>query len=144
MSKTFTSPFAQNGRPVYATVTVATPLTGANSIGTDTPVCTYLGTAGPEGALLTRLFAMPRGTVTATGLQLYSRKASDPAGTRHLKDSELMPAYSMTATTLIPETNFANYNEGTPGRLEGGEELYVGTALALAAGIKFTAELVDF
>ena len=142
--KTFTSPFAQNPRTVYATVTALTPLTGANSIGSDTPVSVYLGTAGPEGALLTRLAATPRATVSATGLYLFIRKATDPANVRHLKDSELMPAYSLTATTAIPETTFSNYNEGTPWRLEAGDELYVGIGVLNASGIKFSAELTDF
>lgn len=145
MAKTFTNAFAQQPRTATAVVSAATALTGANSLATDTPACTLLLTAGADGSLLTRLWAMPRQTISATGLYLLLHKASDPAGQARLIDSMLMAAYSLAATTMIPQTVFSAYNEGTPLRLDAGDQLFVASGVAFAAGgIVFRAELTDF
>jgi hypothetical protein len=136
MANTFTAPFAQTPKTATAVVTAVTTLT-------DTPSNTVLlVTAGSDGAILTRLTAIPRATVTASSLVLFISK--DNGTTQRLIDAELMAAYTMATTTLVPETTFALYTETTPLRLEAGDRLYVGSQVALAGGIVFRAEFTNF
>lgn len=136
MANTFTAPFAQTPQTATAVVTAVATLT-------DTPANTVLLlTAGENGAILTRLTAIPRATVTASSLVLFLSKNSGT--TKLLIDAELMAAYTMATTTLVPETTFGNYTQSTPLRLEAGDELYVGSQVLLAAGIVFRAEFTDF
>lgn len=138
MAKTFTAPFAQTPQTATAVATVA-----IGSLSTDTPTnAVLLMTAGADGAILTRLTAMPRATVTAASLLLFSSK--DNGATLRLKDSVLMPAQTVNTTTAISQTQFSNYSEFTPLRLAAGEKLYVGSQVALASGIVFAAEYTDF
>lgn len=138
MAKTFTAPFAQTPKTATAVCTTATA-----SINTDAPTNTQLlVTAGADGANVTRLWAMPRATVTATRLELYL--SNDAGVTKRLIDSELMSAFTVAATTAIPETPFINYSENTPLHLAAGDRLYVGAGVTLADGIVFKAEYQDF
>lgn len=138
MAKTFTAPFAQTPKHVTAVATSA-----IGSITTDSPTNTVLLlTAGAEGAILTRLLALPRATVTASGLCLFS--SIDSGTTVRLIDSETMAAQTVSTTAGISETSFANYSETAPLRLAAGEKLYVGSQVALASGIVFKAEYTDF
>jgi hypothetical protein len=138
MAKTFTAPFAQSPKNFTAVVTGA-----AGSITGDTPTNTVLlATAGSEGAILTRLSAIPRATVTASSLLLYT--SSDSGTTKRLIDSALMAAQTVATTTAITSTAFTNYSETAPLRLAAGEQLYVGSQVALASGIVFKAETTDF
>jgi hypothetical protein len=137
MAKTFTAPFAQT--PKTATAVCTAVATVAN----DTPANTVeLLTAGADGAILTRLTAIPRATVTASSLVIFI--SSDSGTTKRLIDSELMAAYTMATTTAVPETTFSMYSETTPLRLMAGDKLYVGSQVALAGGIVFRAEYTDF
>lgn len=135
MANTFTAPFIQAQKTGSAVVTVA-----AASISSNTPTgLSALGeAAGVNGALVTKITAMPRATVTAASLLLYTSK--DSGVTFNLVDSELMPAYTLAATTAIPETKFGNISNENPLRLEPGERLYVGSQVALAGGIVFRME----
>lgn len=136
MAKTFTAPFAQTPKTATAVVT------GAATITNDTPTNTVLLlTAGAEGAILTKLTAIPRATVTASDLVVFLSK--DGGTTKRMIDSKLMSAYTMAATTATPVTVFA-YSESAPLRLEAGDEIYVGSQVALADGIVFKAEWMDF
>jgi hypothetical protein len=136
MANTFTAPFAQTPKTATAVCTAAATLT-------DTPSNTVLlVTAGSDGAILTRLTAIPRATVTASSLVVFISK--DGGTTQRLMDAELMAAYTMATTTLIPETTFSLYTETTPLRLEAGDRIYVGSQVALAGGIVFRAEFTDF
>lgn len=138
MAKTFTAPFAQTPQTATAVATGAVA-----NITTDAPTNTVLLlTAGADGAILTRLFAMPRATVTASSLCLFLSK--DNGTTMRLIDSELMAAQTVSSTAAIAETNFANYSETTPLRLAAGDRLYVGSQVTLASGIVFRAEYTDF
>ena len=138
MANTFTAPFAQTYKTNAAAVTAA--LTG---IGTSTVTgAVLLATAGANGSLVSKLTAIPRATVTASSLVLFLVKASAPT-VYHLIDSELMAAYTLAATTAIPETAFGNITPTTPLRLEAGDRLYAGSQVALAAGIVFYAEQAD-
>jgi len=136
MAKTFTAPFAQTPQTASAVVTGAATLT-------DTPVNTVLlMTAGIDGAIVTNLSAIPRGTVTASSLVLFVSK--DNGTTQRLKNSKLMSAYTTGTTTAVPVTAFSEYSEVTPLRLAGGDRLYVGSQVAQAAGIVFNVEYTDF
>ena len=136
MANTFTAPFAQTPKTATAVCTAAATLT-------DTPSNTVLlVTAGSDGAILTRLTAIPRATVTASSLVVFISK--DSGTTQRLIDSELMAAFTVATTTAIPETTFTTYSEGSPLRLEAGDRLYVGSQVALAGGIVFRAEFTNF
>jgi len=138
MAKTFTAPFAQTPKNATAVVTGA-----AGSITGDTPTNTVsLLTAGADGAILTRLTAIPRATVTASSLVLFT--SSDSGTTKRLIDSVLMSAQTVATTTAITSTSFSTYTETAPLRLQAGEQLYVGSQVALASGIVFKAEYTDF
>lgn len=136
MTKTFTAPFAQTPKTATAVVTGVATMT-------DTPANTaLLVTAGTDGAIVTSLWAIPRATVTAASLVLFLSK--DNGTTQRLIDSELMSAHTVASTTAIPETKFANITETAPLRMEAGDQLYVGSQVALAGGIVFKAEWTDF
>lgn len=138
MAKTFTAPFAQTPQTAYSIATAVVA-----SISTDAPTNTVLLlTAGSDGCIVTRLWAIPRATVTATSLLLFLSK--DSGTTQRLIDSEVMTAYTYATTTVIPETQFSNYSESSPLRLASGDRLYVGIQVALAGGIAFRAEYTDF
>ena len=135
---TFNAPFAQKFKSNTAVVTAA--LTG---IGTSTVVgAQLLATGGDNGSLLVKLTAIPRATITAASLVLFVVKAGAPT-VYQLIDSELMAGYTLAATTAIPETVFANVTWATPLVLGAGDMLYVGSQVALAAGIVFYAEQAD-
>jgi hypothetical protein len=137
MAKTFTAPFAQTPKTASCVVTTAS----ADLATTPTETVKLL-TAGADGALLTRLSAIPRATVGASSLLLWV--SLDSGTTKSLIDSALMSAHTVAATTAIPVTAFSRYSEDTPERLQAGAELYVGSAVTLAGGIVFTAEYTDF
>jgi len=138
MAKTFTAPFAQTPMNKTAVVTGA-----AGSITSDAPTNTVvLLTAGADGAILTRLSAIPRATVTASSLLLFT--SSDNGTTKRLIDSALMAAQTVATTTAVASTSFTTYTETAPLRLQAGEQLYVGSQVALASGIVFKAEYTDF
>ena len=137
MANTFTAPFAQTPKTATAVATLAATVTN------DTPTNTVeLLTAGTDGAILTRLSAIPRATVTASSLVLWI--SSDGGTTKRMIDAALMSAYTMATTTLVPVTTFATYSEATPLRLMAGDKLYVGSQVALAGGIVFKAEFTNF
>lgn len=138
MAMTNTAAFAQT--PKTADAVVATSMT--NYAG-DSPTSTaLLMTAGANGSIVTRLSAMPRGTVTAANLMLFISR--DNGVTQRLKDGVTMNAQTVSSTTGIAQTLFTNYSETTPLRLGAGDRLYVGSLVALAAGIVFNAEYTDF
>lgn len=149
MAKTFTAPFAQTPNVWTAVATTAVALTGAGSLDNDTPSNTVLlGTASAtDGGVITSLSAIPRATVTATALYLWSSK--DNGTTKSLIASALMPAYTLAATTENTRTVF-KHADGTvisdtaPLRLQAGEQLYVGIGVSLASGIMFNAREMDF
>lgn len=137
MAKTFTAPFAQSPKTATAVATAVATITD------DAPSNTVLLlTAGSDGAILTRLTAIPRATVTASSLVLYI--SSDGGTTKRLIDSTLMSAATVNTTTAVAVTTFSTYSETTPLRLAASDKLYVGTQVALSGGIVFKAEYTDF
>jgi hypothetical protein len=136
---TFTAPFAQNPKSLSVAVTAA-----VGGLGTDAITgAQLLVTAGSNGAIVSSITAMPRGTVTASSLVLFLVKSATPTIYRPI-DSVLMPAYTLATTTAIPVTAFALISDATPLRLEAGDKLYVGSQVALAAGIVFTGRWMDY
>lgn len=138
MAKTFIAPFAQTPKTASAVATAVVA-----NLTTDAPTNTVeLFTAGAEGALVTKLTAIPRATITATCLYLFI--SNDGGTTKRLVDSELMGAQTVAVTTAIAETRFSNIAESTPIRLGAGDKLYVGIGVALASGIVFNLEAMEF
>ena len=138
MANTFTAPFAQT--PQNNTVVNTTAGTYVDDSPTNTAT---LVTAGANGALVTKITAMPRGTVAAaTALNLFF--TPDSGTTNRLIDSELMATHTVATTTAIPENNFSNISETTPLRLQAAEELHVNIATTLSAGVVWYAEWTDF
>jgi hypothetical protein len=98
-----------------------------------------VATAGPNGARLTKLRAIPQATVTATQLQEY--RSRDEGTTKRFSNSVLMPAYTMAATTAAPASDFG-YSDDNPKILAPNEEIYV--AIGVAGTIGFEAEWADY
>jgi len=137
MAITNTAAFGQTTKTGNAEATAASVIT------TSAPTNTLLiATAGTDGALMSRLTAIPRATVTASALYYFISR--DSGTTKLLADSELMEAHTVAATTAIPETVFANISQSKPLRLAAGDAVYVSSGVALASGIVFTAEWTDF
>jgi hypothetical protein len=136
MALTNTAAFAQTPKTSTALTTGADDLTSA-------PANTVLvATAGTDGALVTGLTASPRATVTVSSLHLFISK--DSGTNKILLDGALMAAHTVAATTAVPVTVFTRITETTALRLEAGDELYVGSGVALAGGIAFTAQWTNF
>mgnify|MGYP006390950465 CR=1 FL=1 len=87
-------------------------------------------TAFADGALVTRLTARPRATASASSLILFLVKESARSVFLPI-DSHLLVGNA--------ETKFSKISEQTPMFLEAGDRLYVGSQVALAAGIVFRA-----
>lgn len=137
MAMTFTAPFAQTPKTAYAVCS------SAGTIADDSPTnTTLLVTAGANGCIVTRVSAVPRGTVTATGIYLFISK--DSGTTKRLKFSETMAAQTLAATAGVTKTNFADISEASPLRLEAADRIYCSIGVALTNGAVFSAEFVDF
>jgi hypothetical protein len=141
MAKTNIAAFAQTPKTSTAVATAATA-----NIATDVPTnLVQLMQAGVDGAIVTRLSAEPRATLTgATSLVLFLAKSADAYATMRLIDSVTMPAQTLGTAAGITKTYFGDYSETTPLRLEAGDRLYFGTQVALAGGIVAKAEYTDF
>lgn len=137
MANTFTSRFVQHYRNATAVATAA-----LGGLGTDVVTgAMLLATAGTNDSIVMRLTAMPRDTNTASSLMLFIMQTD---GFYRPLRSKLMTGYTFSATTEVPTTEFATVTEDTPIYLGAGEKLYVGTKVALAAGIVFDAQIGDF
>lgn len=114
--------------------------TTANTTYGATPANTQkVVTAGPNGARLTKLRAIPQANVTATQLQEF--RSLDTGTTKRFSNSALMAAYTMAATTAAPVTDFG-YSDDNPKILAPNEELYV--AIGVTGTIGFEAEWADY
>lgn len=137
MALVYKAPYTQ--APAIDTCVCTTATSGLDG---DTPTNTVLlTTAGADGALVTKVSALPRATVTATRCDLW---VSDDSGTtKRLVSSKLMAAHTVAATTAIPETDFGHTPEA-PLVLGAGERLYAGIAGTLAGGVVFQAHREDY
>ena len=135
MAVSDTPVFAQT--PQNGTIVVTTLM---DNVDDDSP--TNVGlivTAGSNGALVTKITAMPRGTVTATSLDLFF----SPDGTEmRLIEEAVMAAHTLAATTASPKVSF-DVTPTSPIRLQAGELLYVGIGVSLTNGMVFYAEWTD-
>ena len=134
----FTAPFAQKFAASSAIVTAAIAGIGTSAV----TGAQLLATGGANGSLVFGVTAMPRATVGASSLILFRVKAATPTVFNLIK-STLMPAYTLAATTAVPETVFPSVTAQTPIFLEPGEMLYAGSQVALATGIVFDASRAD-
>lgn len=127
---------AYSNDPIFAqaVASFAAVCTTAKTTYGDSTNAQLLYTAGAQGALITRLKARPRATVTATQLQLY--RSPDSGTTLYLVDSVLMAAYTLAQTTAVPATDFG-FTADAPFKLGPDERLYVGIGVTLAGGIVF-------
>lgn len=133
-----TAVFVQKYTPVAAIATAAVA-----GIGTSTVTgAVLLATGGTNGSLVKRISAMPRGTVTATGLALFLVKAAAPT-VYLLVDAALMKAYAMDNVTETPKTTFDYIDADYAYPLASGDKLYAGIQVALAAGVVFQAHVGD-
>jgi hypothetical protein len=115
-------------------------LTTANMIYTTTPTSTVLlVTAGPNGARLTRLTAIPAANVSANQIQMF--RSLDSGTTKYFADSALMAAYTMTQNTEAPTTDFG-YSDSNPLILSANERIYM--AEGQAASVNVVAEWADY
>lgn len=147
--KTFLCPYAQYAKSWTAVVITATPLTGPNSVADNTPANTVLLVkAGENDALLSSISAMPRSTLGATPLYLWT--SIDNGSTKHLIASALLTGGPLSTTTEIPRVAFKHpdgtvISEFNPLRLQAGEELYCGIGVTVSpGGIVFSGRSSDF
>ncbi len=147
MAKTNTAAFAQDPKTALTVPVAAINLTGAGSIAdTNNQVVgtSALLTSGNEGAIVTRLSCIPRGTNTAFTAFLFIEPAGSASGTRILIDSIPVAANTVSASVNSKRTDFVLANEVTPIRLGAGDKLHVGMSVALAVGVTFHAEYSNF
>jgi len=140
MSKIYDAPFPQNPKnasPVFKLACVI----GTENNPTNTQL---LFTAGEEGAVLTGLWAIPRGVVPAVnGLYLFI--STNGGVDKFLIDSEVMPAFTTFNGGLkIPKTKFAEYSELSALRLQAGAQLYGGIGVASTPGIVMFAQESEY
>ncbi|SFB92328.1 hypothetical protein SAMN05428997_1034 [Bosea sp. CRIB-10] len=136
MAKTYKAPFTQ------AAKLSSCICTAAKTTYNDAANAVLLFTAGADGARVSRVWAIPRATVTATQLQLYV--SYDAGVTLHLIETALMAAYTMAQTTQAPATDFVRATAANPLRLPANARLYAAIGVALAGGIVFSADAEDF
>jgi len=137
MALVFKAPFAQVSKQATVVITAA-----YDNVNDDSPSSvSALITAGTDGALVTKIQAMPRATVALTPLGLWF----SPDGTEmRIMDQVLMAAHTVATTTAIPKTKFLDYTEALPGRMQSGEQIFAGIGVALTEGICFYAEWNNF
>ena len=89
---------------------------------------------GSKGGLIKSVTALPRATVSASQLLIFS--SLDNGATIDLRLSALMAAFTMGASAAVPVTDFG-LTEDAVLRVAAGERLWAASAQALAAGIVF-------
>lgn len=136
MAVTNTPAFAQTPRLATAVCT------SANSVLTDSPNGTAaLLTAGANGAVVTRLHAVPRASIAADGVA-YLYESSDGGTTRTLIRQVAVPAATVSATVAGPEIDLG-VSPSAPLYLAAGQLLYAGFSQALGDGMAFVATYLD-
>jgi hypothetical protein len=114
--------------------------TSANTTYGPAPTNTQkLVTAGPNGARLTKLRAIPQATVTATQLQEF--RSLDAGTTKRFTNGALLAAYAMAQTTAPPVADFG-YSDDSPKILSANEEIHVG--IGVTGTVTFEAEWADY
>lgn len=112
----------------------------ANTTFTTAPTNTaLLLTAGPNGARVVRLQAMPLETVTANALQVY--RSIDAGTTKFLAACATGGADTVSGTDAPTAVDFG-VSEDSPMILQANERLYVATGIAKT--YNFIAEYADY
>lgn len=99
-----------------------------------------LVTAGPNGARLTRLQAIPAATVAAAN-QIQMFRSLDSGANKYFADSALMATYTMAQTTEAPSTDFG-YSDSNPLILSPNERIYMAEGQTVAVNV--IAEWADY
>jgi len=129
-------------------ITPQTPKQAANINTTaetsyTTPVNTaLLFVAGVNGSRVTKLTSIPRVTVTATNILLFTNAAPSNT-TLVLIDSVLMAANTLAVTTATPKTDWG-VSDNTALYIAGNSSVYVATQVAFANGIVTKVEYADY
>lgn len=145
MAKSNLAVFAKDPETASAVAIQPYELIGAQSLADGEPLNTVLlMSAGEEGALVTSLFALARGTNTATQASIFIRKSSDPATKRTLMGTVAIAPQSITGTTQINRHQFDLASDAVPLRLGPGDELYFGIATGQTHGVVAHAIYTDF
>ena len=133
-----------NAIPYPQTIVAADAIcTAAKTTENDLTNAVLLYTAPANApALVTRLTANPRATVTASRLKVYLCRAAAPTAPFFVRE-RLMGARTVNETTVGTDVDFGYTNED-PLKLGAGDLLYVATGVALAGGIVFHAEIEPF
>jgi len=122
MALTADAVFPQGINTGTAVTTLLAAITG------DTPSNTVkIFTAGANGALLTRLSALPRSTAAANSL--YAWVSSDTGTTKRLIKAKLVASDTVSTTDIPTEIDFG-YSLSAPLLLKAGEEVYVGQGVS--------------
>lgn len=117
------------------------PASAVNSTYTTAPTNTVLlVTAGPNGARLTKLQAIPCASV-ATANQVQMFRSVDGGATKYFADSALMATYAMAQTTEAPTTDFG-YSDDAPLILQPNERLYMAEGQSVSVNV--VAEWADY
>lgn len=98
-------------------------------------------TAGPNGARLTRLWAIGTSSLNNTQIQLY--RSSDAGVNKRMTLTALMTSYTAAGNTLFPISDFG-FSDAYPLQLGPGEQVYVTLQTTQATQTNFFAELVDY
>jgi hypothetical protein len=115
--------FSASGVVTAAKIVLSGPANAANFF-----------TAGPNGAIIYRITALPAGTIVDTQLQLY--RSHDTGVTLQLLGLLRMPAYALAVGTAPVLSDFG-YSETVPLRMGPLEQLWIGISVAVATGIVF-------
>lgn len=139
MATTATAVFPQTPKSQTLTSTSAVA-----NIGSGSPTnAVVLMTAGINGAMVTKITAIPMGTVTASSIVLFESSTSSQLTTYFPVDSELMPQYTAANNTALPEINFINISKTNPKIVGAGMSLSIGSQVAQASGISYHVEWMD-
>ncbi len=107
---------------------------------TNPPNTVLLATAGPNGARVTRISAVPLETLTsAVQLQLF--RSRDAGATKSFFESAAAAAHTLADTTEVPTTDFG-FSDDNPLILAPNERIYA--AVRVARQITFNAEWADY
>lgn len=100
-----------------------------------------LATAGPNGARVTRVWAIPTVTIAAEQVQLFFEATGGVVSA--LLRCLQMPAFTLTTAALVPKIDFG-FSDANPLILAPLEKLKVGIGVLASGPIWFRAEWQNF
>lgn len=129
--------FAKNQRSAAGVVTAANTDTSNPVKANLVQIWTAPSGTDDLGSLISRVTCKPRATLSAAAQQQLYR--SIDGNTFFLVDDALLAAYTSGTAVVSTKADFG-YSIDSPLRLAPGEQLWVGSAVALAAGIVYRIE----